>query len=884
MIIKNKLLCGATALSATIFSGLLATHVYAATAQTDTTATSEATVGELVVTAEKREEKIETVPVAISAYGAHDRDLLGIQTTQQLSDFTPGLSYFSADDRAYIRGIGRNTVNLATESGVATYYNGVYYGANASIAEAHDSLFIGTVEVDRGPQNTLHGSNADGGTISYVSQKPTNSFYAEGRVGVQDYGEYYGEAVVSGPLSDNVRFRVGGNYTSETGGYFNNLDGPREGGNLEQGNNGTSGYFEAQLDANIGDHLDAWAMASTGDYKTSFHTASTIGPINNYEFFATSLAPSDFFGLCGLPGQGSKVGCAGQPGWAGQTIVPGSVVTDPVVASQFPGNNPSNVNIRDFIQTIPNSNNQRDDVALATHWTYHLPSMDVEYIGGYQTFNYHLITGTGADAGVTQYQLQGPVGFGNLTINPSDNHIDFNEIEQYFSHELNLSSTGSGPVQWIGGVYWYHEHYDQPVSAGCEPFQTQLQAPLTLLGAAAPANPSSCPFEEDAQLQYDSVAAYGQFTWQISDQFKFEGAARYTADHKYGYEAFRIIAFDDPFLGVPTVNTLGAFTPAIDITPLAIATGKYAGAGLPVLDAATGQETRALNANWGAWTGEANLTWQPSSDTLAYAKYSRGYKTGGFNAGTVAANPITAPEYVDAYEIGLKQTLSSTFQLNASAFYYNYQNDQQPLNVQIPGTTVTTSFIFNIPSVHTYGVELEGIWRPIDPLTFRAEYSYLSSKVASTGGLCFSDPENPGATLAGSKTAGCPAGSGLQTLLGNSLPETPPNKIALNAAYTFTFDPGKLILSASFIWKDATYGEIFNYSMDRAPAYSVVNLRAEWDDAKDRYNASLFVNNIGNTNGYDIFTETDLGGGDYVTSKGLINPLTFGGEIQFRFR
>lgn len=306
------------------------------------------------------------------------------------------------------------------------------------------------------------------------------------------------------------------------------------------------------------------------------------------------------------------------------------------------------------------------------------------------------------------------------------------------------------------------------------------------------------------------------------------------------------------------------------------------------MDPATGQETRTLNGNWGAWTGEANLTWQPDTDTLGYAKYSRGYKTGGFNAGTIAANPVTAPEYVDAFEIGLKKTLGSTFQLNASAFYYNYQNDQQPLAVQVPNTTTTTSIIFNIPSVHTYGVELEGVWRPIEPLTFRADYTYLSSTVANTGGLCFSDPQNPAATLTGSKTTGCPAGSGLQTLLGNTLPEAPPNKISVNAAYTFTFDPGKLVVSASYVWKDKTYGEIWNYSLDQAPASSTVNLRAQWDDAKGRFDASLFINNLFNTINYDIITETDIAPSglpsDFVQGKSLTSPLTVGGEIQVRFR
>src|SRR5947209_5144335 len=79
-------------------------------------AASPTTIGELVVTAERREQNIETVPVAVSAYNGQQRDLLGIVSVQDLTDFAPGLYYSTYDNRPYIRGIGRQTDNLAVES------------------------------------------------------------------------------------------------------------------------------------------------------------------------------------------------------------------------------------------------------------------------------------------------------------------------------------------------------------------------------------------------------------------------------------------------------------------------------------------------------------------------------------------------------------------------------------------------------------------------------------------------------------------------------------------------------------------------------------------------------------------------------------------------
>ncbi|MGH7735133.1 MAG: TonB-dependent receptor plug domain-containing protein, partial [Gemmatimonadales bacterium] len=357
-------------------------------AEASATAEATPTVGELIVTAQRREENIDTVPVAVTALSAQQRALRGISTLQDITDVTPGLSYTAIDDRPYIRGVGRNTDNLSTASAVATYYNGVYYGANAAIILQKDDLFISNIEVDRGPQNTLHGSNSDGGTISYTSQRPTSTYYAEGRASVANYGEYMGEAVVSGPISDHVRIRLGGMYTDDSGGYFNNLDGPPQGGNISLGSSGTEHYLEAQVAADFG-HLDVWAMASSGESKANYHTEETVGNIPDNLFLNGGLVPSSFYGLCGLPGVPATADGAGcnVPG-LNPTVV--SVTTLPVTANMFPGNNPGNVNPRDFIQPFTSTNYQTANLAIATNITYHFPSFDLTYIGGFQTFNYLL--------------------------------------------------------------------------------------------------------------------------------------------------------------------------------------------------------------------------------------------------------------------------------------------------------------------------------------------------------------------------------------------------------------------------------------------------------------------------------------------------------------
>lgn len=910
---KHRFFCASSTL-AVIFSlhAVQAQAQTAAAAAPPAAASAPTTVSDLVVTAERREERLESVPAAISAYGAEQRAIVGITSVQDLSDYTPGLSISTLTNRPYLRGVGRNTDNLATESAVAVYYNNVYDGANASTLLQHSDLFIDTIEIDRGPQNLLHGSNADGGAINYVSKRPTNSFYAEGRAGVENYGKWYGEAVVSGPINDNVRFRLGGNYTDQTGGFFDNLNGKNQGGTVVQGNSGKSHYVEAQIDANLGEHLDAWAMASSGGFKANYHTVATQGAIPDNLFLNGTFSPSSFYGLCALPGvagsPGGNAGCAGGP-----TIV-GTPVTQSITANQFPGNNPTTADPHQFIQNYTSTNNLTNNISLATNVTYHFPSANLTYYGGYQKFDYNLDFTTAAESGVLSYQLAGATAPGlcafdaagagysaagcaqPLTINAAPNLTHFVEHEKFFSHEIDLASSNDSPVQWIGGLYWYHEHYEQPVWAGVVPNQTQFANPyyVSLTTGAltpAPANPASAASTSDTFLTYNSYAAFGQVDWQINDQFKLTGGARYTKDKKRGLQQWRFEEFDL----VPgfTSASFGANTPALDLTSIAVgdsATTAYEGAGIATLNAATGNYERALNDSWGAWTGAVNLNWTPDPTMLGYAKYSRGYKTGGFSTNTIAANPETKPEYVDAYEVGFKKT-SQTFQINGAVFYYNYKNDQYPLDVQNAQGLIAAQ-IFNLKSVHTSGAELEGIWRPIDPLTLNLQYSHLHAKIHDAG-ACFEDTVDPLAQLPGANTTGCAAGTAtarLQNINGEYLPESPPNKVSANAIYTFTFDPGKLSLSGSFIWKDKTYGSVFNREYATSKAYSQTNLRATWADSKDRYNVIAFVNNVFDQRGFDNTNGTLMVAGSgtsaeqIVTNRYLTAPRTYGVEFEYRFR
>jgi iron complex outermembrane receptor protein len=243
--------------------------------------------------------------------------------------------------------------------------------------------------------------------------------------------------------------------------------------------------------------------------------------------------------------------------------------------------------------------------------------------------------------------------------------------------------------------------------------------------------------------------------------------------------------------------------------------------------------------------------------------------------------------------------------VNTALFYYNFANDQQPLGVLEPAGNIVTQ-LFNVPGARTYGFELEGVWKPVEPLTLSLQYSYLNAHVTNMAGKCVQDSSDPFARLPGVSIAGCPAtlnAGGIttgqpQNIVGAQLPESPPNKVSVNGQYKMTFDPGNLIFSVSYIWKDKTYDSIFNRPLALAPAYYTLNLRATFDDVKGRYTIIAFANNVTNTLGYDEVTQTRVAGGTAcaaagacasqipteVQATGLTAPLTFGVEFQYRFR
>jgi iron complex outermembrane receptor protein len=846
------------------------------------------TVGEVVVTAEKREVSLQKAPVSVSVFTGAQRDLKGIETIQDITNFTPGLVYNSQLDRASLRGVGRLTNQMTVDGAVAVYSDNFY--TTSTTEAALDSLFVERTEVLRGPQGTLFGRNAIGGLINVISRRPTDEWYAEVRTTQGNYGTQQYEGAVSGPITDGLNFRLAGSKSNQYDGFFSNTvpNKPSEGSAANEY------YIAGYLDGKLGSNLDFWAKYATEGWENHGGPGTRVGYEQGH-FDETNLVDINTTPLFYNPAYG---------------------YTDPIHTQTGPEtDNPALSQIRDFAANTQLTFNLHNVNIFDTQFTYHFPSFDVKYTGGIYTYGYDDRFG-GTGTSITSYQVplaaNAVAGAKPLTVYPTldDQATD---DERWFSNEVTLSSTTNGPLQWIAGAYFFRQ--DSYSSADqFAPNQPQIATPV--LG---PANPLHGTQLQDYRSTTSTEAGYGQVDWAVTSTLKLTGGLRYTSDQKTAVEEERLVAFEDSaplsVLGVGAAR-FGAATKAADITQFFVScpspascktaapgviSGTAANPGGTTFNAA-GFAVRDLAANSSAVTGTAGVEWTPDSKTLAYFRYSRGYKAVGLDPGALTATPEALPETLDSYEIGLKKTFWRRLVVDASIYYYNYQDIQAPIGVPITsavlGTTIIQTNLISIPQARLDGFELSSIWSPIDPLQLTLDYSYNDSSVQSrcsaasptsiASGACFIDSQDPAAQLPGARPVGAVvAASAVQSVRGAQLPETPRNKVALNGAYTLQFQPGSLTLSASYIWRDVAYASIFNRDYNKAPTWDQVDLRATWKSRTDKYEVIGYVKNLFDSVGYQAAAVGSLVGVGASTiverNFDLTDPRLFGVELHYKF-
>lgn len=812
----------------------------------------------VVITANKREETIQDVAVAVTAITADDKQEFGVITVTDLTNVTPGLSYTPGNERVTLRGIGRLTNSFGADPGVANYNDGLY--TPFAVMAGKDPLFIQRVEVLRGPQGTLYGRNAIGGAINTISKRPTNDFSTDYKLGMGNYGYTNVAAAVSGPINDSLRYRVAGQREQREGIDLNYGTGEREGWEIDDY------YYELQLEGDIGDRFTWWLKVADSGYDKA-------GPPGGRTATFSTAPYLPNFNLSGGVGPNPAFAYS-NPSVTGYTQV-GSRTDNPFSTNgehAYNSNYASEAKLDQYDEAIL-------EAVYSTDW------FDIKYVGGYTFYDYKLtsdadgtpiqsvtynsinsqsVAGPCALAGsspligfptstLTSVGLGGCItGSGSRTIYPNALNL-YAESRALFSNEINLISTTDGPLQWIAGAYQYQENSKQPGQVQTLDNEPLASSYFNYLGSNTfISNPNRYLQYFGNTSLFNAYGLYGQADYTLNDELKFTVGLRYSKDIKESKEEAFLACYI-----LCTANGLPSYTNITRTQYADVFAATEAANGYTTTLDSRGFGVRRLKGDWEAVTGMAGVEYRPLDDTLIFGKYSRGYKAGGFNNLGFALNPYTDAEFVDSYEAGWKQTWADIgLTTNAAVFLYKYTDAQAPLGVITTNPTTlqqTTSTQFvNLPEVETTGFELEGNWNPIDPLNIGFTYAYLNAEI--TESAVYLDPSRdsrcigatPSARVTCSATFTTPADpTARRSVEGNTLSQTPKNKFAVNASYRFEMEDGSYFLpTISYSWRDNFFDSFFNNANEESEAYENVDARLNWKTADDLLGLTFWVRNL----------------------------------------
>ena len=217
-----RLLIG-TALGAVAFTSCAAQTAEQSQSQAGKSQADQGGLDEIIVTAQKRKESAQQVPIAISTFSAATVDSMGIKNTADLPLLIPGFSFAPAGGALnyYLRGVGTGTNNPGVESEVSTFVDGVYMPFQLNNLQAFNSIV--NVEVDKGPQGTLFGRNATGGVIQITTRDPSFETEVNGEIGYGNYNSLTSTLYATTPLSDKVAADVAFNYYKQADGFGTNF-------------------------------------------------------------------------------------------------------------------------------------------------------------------------------------------------------------------------------------------------------------------------------------------------------------------------------------------------------------------------------------------------------------------------------------------------------------------------------------------------------------------------------------------------------------------------------------------------------------------------------------------------------------------------------------
>ncbi|MBQ0759982.1 MAG: TonB-dependent receptor [Zhongshania sp.] len=780
---------------------------------------------EVLVTAQKRSESAQDIPIAVTGVTADMLDKLGFENANDVSAQVPNMQvsgpYGDVQPIFSIRGVSMSDYSSNQASPIGVYVDEAYLGPVYS----HGANFfdIERLEVLRGPQGTLYGKNTTGGAINIITRTPNfdgeNSSYVKGGFG--SYNATSLEAGTEGELIPGVlAARIAGSLKRDDG-YVEVVG--------QDANAAQTDFQGARLSLNwiINDKLDAVLKITT-----SGNDSLSTPPRNE--------ARTDLRGT-GLEGDSNGY-------------------------IDYTGYSRGSRNL-DFHETESNAIG-----ALITNTDLAVLTMN------YNADNYTL-TSVSSYMDADYYQMADTDGSPNGLL-----EIKWSSDSVSFSQDLRFTSNFDGMFNIIAGAYYGSEDlYMQNI------YDIFDQIPDVRVGVAKPDNIPIFPYlidfgmiDQRLETKKTSAAIYTQMRFDFSANFGIDVGLRYTRDEsKLSYLNISRLSNSGLPLGsyVPG-NTTGVDNAWITL-PLTVfdlqnlisdptALLNYANAGY-THGAYTLDSAPELSAPEQEFTGKIGLDYRFNDDFMVYGSVSRGYRAGSYNGGVYyQPRPLetayASPEFINAYEVGFKADMAEgSVRLNAAAFLYDYTN-QQFINV-----VGISNFLENAGGSQIMGAEAELWARLTERLTLQAavgilETEYTDLSLANTETIANQDDR--------------------VDLSGNELISAPKLNVSFSADYDLIVtEYGYLSVNANANFQDdqwfSAYNDQYGYGNIRQDAYWLYNGRLSWYANDGSYSISIWGKNLleEEYDSYAINLQAGFGFDQYLAGQ----PRTYGAEIQFKF-
>jgi iron complex outermembrane receptor protein len=730
---------------------------------------------EVVVTAQRREQSLQDTPISITAFTTDKLTELGIRDLTQMADFAPNVSIqtqpaSNAHMGVRVRGVGSGEVSLLSDPKVGIYIDGVFL--SRTTGAVFDIADLERIEVLRGPQGTLFGRNATGGAINVTTQKPTGELAVkiEGSVGNYGYSRIGG--TVDLPSVANVAAKLTAFKVEKDGWADNNYKGEPT-GPLDKkyfgdkpGEEENKAYRLALRWTPMESLTVDYAYDKTDNEGVSAPFQVTKVKDSLYNGFTETPTPFTFLGGELFQGMADLVG-------------------DPDKRrDEFDLDSQG----REFLEV------EGHNLTLA----WELDNLTLKYILGDRETKTESWGGADFDSGAfTARDLflgdfagnSGPVPKSIFTAHNAGSTVEMT------SHEFQIiGNFFNDRLIYTGGLYLYEDEVFQPNPQTyslpiefilADPAAAALRAQYDAFGYCAPETGSVCtgtqviPFDPEdvgdpqmVDFEYgqktDSMAVYGQASFDVTDALEMTLGLRYTEDEK------------EAFLYNQNIPESSQDAPI------------------------------RADDEWDNLSYLANLSYRINDDVNVYLRYATGYNSGGFPArASNAASFVDAfeEEEAETWELGLKsEWLERTLRLNVAIFTNDFTDMQ--IDQFEAGTGGASSRVVNAGSSTLQGVEVDMVWLPLQGLTIDANYGYLDASFDEY-------------------MARNPATDQLEDISSvTTMPQAPENSASLGVQYDFEpFSFGALSMRADVAYTDEFVFHPFQNQYNSADERTLVNGR-----------------------------------------------------------